>query len=70
MAESVHYVYDAHNVKSNRGGITGYILLSHFLACKLLYTHIIVYFYAIFIILYVYFIVHIVAVLFCMQINK
>ena len=76
MCVSVHNVDNARNVKTNRGGITGHIYcLSHFLACKIIihkYFYTFMHFYIIFInfILYVYFSVHIVAVFFCMQINK
>ena len=39
MSLSVHYVDNARNVKTNRGGITGIYCLSHFLAYKNYYTH-------------------------------
>ena len=51
MSVSVHYVDNARNVKINRGGITGYILPIP-LPAKLLYTQILLYFYAILLILY------------------
>ena len=62
MSVSVHYVDNARNVKTNRGGITGYILPIPLPSMHNYYTHkYFLYFYAIFInfILYVYFIVHI-----------
>ena len=73
MSVSVHYVDNARNVKTNRGGITGYILpiplpsMQHYYTHKYFYTFMQFYNF----ILYVYFIVHIVTVFFfCMQINK
>ena len=66
----LHYVDNARNVKTNRGGITRHIYcLPHFLACKIIihtYVYTCMHFYTILInfILYVYFIVHIVTVFF------
>ena len=66
MSVSVHYVDNARNVKTNRGGITGYNCLSHFLACKIIiHTNTFILFCNfINFILYVYFIVHIITVFF------
>ena len=37
MLASVHYADNVHNVKTNRGGITGHIYcISHFLACTII----------------------------------
>ena len=72
MSVSVHYVDNVRNVKTNRGGITGYILPIPLRSMQNYYTHNYFIFLCNFInfILYVYFIVHIVTVFFCMQINK
>ena len=50
MSVSVHYVDNVRNVKTNRGGITGYILPIPLRGMQNYYTH--KYFYAILIILY------------------
>ena len=48
MSVSVHYVENARNVKTNRGGTTGYILPIPLPSMqKLLYTQVLLYFYAI-----------------------
>ena len=52
MSVSVHYVDNARNVKTNRGGITGYILPIPLPSLKLLYIQVLLYFYAILLILY------------------
>ena len=74
MSVSVHYVDNVRNVKTNRGGITGYILPIPLSSMQNYYTHNYFYtsmqFYSFYIICVFYCTYSRLTVFFCMQIKK